>query len=63
MRTRTMLGIVLLLGTGACEADRAGPGATGELDHPIWGQVDPVAGLWFSAQASQLAQNANPALF
>jgi endoglucanase len=30
---------------------------------PLWGQVDPAAGAWFPAQAIQLAQNANPALF
>ena len=29
---------------------------------PLWGQVDPEAGKWFSAQALQLAQNANPSL-
>ncbi|HZT95202.1 MAG TPA: glycoside hydrolase family 6 protein [Chloroflexota bacterium] len=29
---------------------------------PLWGMVDPAAGDWFSQQALQLAQNANPAL-
>jgi endoglucanase len=29
---------------------------------PLWGQVDPAAGLWFPAQGLQLAQNATPAL-
>ena len=30
---------------------------------PLWGMVDPGAGTWFPAQALQLAQKANPALF
>jgi endoglucanase len=30
---------------------------------PLWGRVDPAAGAWFSAQALDLAQNANPPLF
>jgi endoglucanase len=29
---------------------------------PLWGQVDPTAGLWFPAQGLELAQGANPAL-
>jgi endoglucanase len=29
---------------------------------PLWGQVDPVAGAWFPAQALQLAQDATPPL-
>ncbi|MGE5131401.1 MAG: glycoside hydrolase family 6 protein [Gemmatimonadota bacterium] len=29
---------------------------------PLWGVVDPAAGAWFSQQALQLAQLANPAL-
>jgi endoglucanase len=29
---------------------------------PLWGQVDPAAGVWFPAQALQLAQNASPNL-
>jgi endoglucanase len=29
---------------------------------PLWGTTDPAAGVWFSQQALQLAQNANPAL-
>jgi len=29
---------------------------------PLWGQVDPEAGKWFSAQGLELARNANPAL-
>jgi endoglucanase len=30
---------------------------------PLWGMIDPMAGYWFTAQALQLAQNANPPLF
>jgi endoglucanase len=30
---------------------------------PLWGMVDPDAGLWFPEQALQLAQKANPPLF
>ena len=30
---------------------------------PLWGATDPEAGKWFPAQALQLAQKANPALF
>jgi endoglucanase len=30
---------------------------------PLWGMVDPAAGLWFPQQALQLAQNAVPPLF
>ena len=30
---------------------------------PLWGIVDPAAGLWFTQQALQLAQNATPPLF
>ena len=30
---------------------------------PLWGMVDPAAGVWFPAQALQLAQKANPPLF
>ncbi|HZU82336.1 MAG TPA: glycoside hydrolase family 6 protein [Polyangiaceae bacterium] len=37
------------------------PSAQATFD-PLWGQVDPAAGVWFPAQALQLAQNANPAL-
>jgi endoglucanase len=29
---------------------------------PLWGMIDPAAGLWFSQQALQLAQNATPPL-
>ncbi len=29
---------------------------------PLWGMVDPVAGLWFAQQALQLAQDATPPL-
>jgi endoglucanase len=29
---------------------------------PLWGMVDPAAGLWFPQQALQLAQNATPPL-
>jgi endoglucanase len=29
---------------------------------PLWGMVDPDAGVWFNAQALQLAQNATPRL-
>jgi len=29
---------------------------------PLWGLQDPAAGAWFSQQALQLAQLANPAL-
>ncbi len=29
---------------------------------PLWGMVDPAAGLWFTQQALQLAQNATPPL-
>jgi endoglucanase len=29
---------------------------------PLWGMVDPTAGAWFTAQALQLAKNANPPL-
>ena len=29
---------------------------------PLWGMVDPAAGLWFPQQALQLAQNAVPPL-
>jgi endoglucanase len=29
---------------------------------PLWGMVDPAAGVWFPAQALALAQNANPPL-
>jgi endoglucanase len=29
---------------------------------PLWGMVDPVAGLWFTQQALQLAQDATPPL-
>jgi endoglucanase len=32
------------------------------LFDPLWGQNDPAAGAWFSQQALQLAENANPAL-
>jgi endoglucanase len=41
-------------------------GLTGDAQNtfdPLWGQVDPAAGVWFSAQALQLAQRASPALF
>lgn len=30
---------------------------------PLWGEVDPAAGVWFPEQALQLAQLANPPLF
>jgi endoglucanase len=33
-----------------------------QLFDPLWGLDDPAAGAWFSQQALQLAQNANPAL-
>lgn len=36
-------------------------GAQSTFD-PLWGMVDPAAGAWFSAQALELAQNANPPL-
>jgi endoglucanase len=29
---------------------------------PLWGTVDPAAGVWFPADALALAQNANPPL-
>jgi endoglucanase len=29
---------------------------------PLWGMVDPAAGLWFASQALQLAQDATPSL-
>jgi endoglucanase len=38
-------------------------GLTGDAQNhfdPLWGMVDPAAGMWFAAQALQLAQNANP---
>jgi endoglucanase len=38
-------------------------GLTGDAQNhfdPLWGMVDPTAGMWFAAQALQLAQNANP---
>jgi endoglucanase len=38
------------------------PAAQGLFD-PLWGMVDPTAGLWFSQQATQLARNAVPPLF
>ena len=37
--------------------------AAQSLFDPLWGMVDPAAGAWFSQQALQLAQNANPKLF
>jgi endoglucanase len=39
--------------------------ATADQNHfdPLWGMVDPAAGLWFTQQALQLAQNATPPLF
>lgn len=40
-------------------------GVTGDDENhfdPLWGQVDPQAGLWFPEQALQLAQKANPPL-
>jgi endoglucanase len=41
-------------------------GVTGAAENtfdPLWGGVDPAAGVWFPAQALQLAQNASPPLF
>lgn len=38
-------------------------GAAQTTFDPLWGIVDPAAGAWFPAQALQLAQDANPALF
>ncbi len=41
-------------------------GVTGAAQNhfdPLWGMVDPGAGLWFSQQALQLAQLASPPLF
>ena len=37
-------------------------GAAQSTFDPLWGMVDPAAGLWFSQQALQLAQNAVPPL-
>lgn len=37
--------------------------ATQATFDPLWGMQDPAAGVWFSQQALQLAQNANPKLF
>ena len=40
-------------------------GLTGDAQNhfdPLWGMSDPAAGVWFDAQALQLAQNANPPL-
>ena len=41
------------------ERARAPPRTTFD---PLWGMVDPAAGLWFPQQALQLAQNATPPL-
>ena len=38
-------------------------GAAQSTWDPLWGMVDPAAGLWFTQQALQLAQNATPPLF
>jgi endoglucanase len=37
-------------------------GAAQDTFDPLWGMVDPAAGLWFSQQALQLADNATPPL-
>ena len=37
-------------------------GAAQSTWDPLWGMVDPAAGLWFTQQALQLAQNATPPL-
>ena len=39
-----------------------GLGTGDNVVDPIWGQVDPDAGLWFPAQALDLAKRANPPL-
>lgn len=39
-----------------------GLGAGDNVVDPIWGQVDPDAGVWFPAQALELARLANPEL-
>ena len=39
-----------------------GLGSGDNVVDPIWGQVDPDAGVWFPAQALELAKLANPAL-
>jgi endoglucanase len=36
------------------------PAATQSQFDPLWGQVDPAAGVWFDAQAVQLAKAAIP---
>ena len=41
-------------------------GITGDAENhfdPLWGMIDPSAGVWFAGQALQLANLANPPLF
>ena len=61
-KPRERLGLAMSGRAVRCPSNTMTGAAGGNHLDPLWGIVDPAAGLWFPQQAVQLAQLAGPPL-